>query len=271
MDIFLNYGMAWMSVLFMLTLSVKYIVRKQLMKDVKNEFWKKWNHRLRKSHIYFGILLIFTGFIHGMNSSFDVLSWNFGTITFLLSILLGLNYYFRKKVRPWIKYHRILTLVIIISLVIHIVEVGGIQIFNILSSQAIKDIAPNNKNDIQDSKTNNQGESSNSFGTNVVLKDGTYEGSARGYRDYITVSITISNNRVTDIEVTDINDDYKYYATPVRLIPNDIMNSQSLEVDTISRATFSSIGIINAVNDALQQALESGTLTEKMSLPSFRR
>lgn len=262
--------MAWISVLLLFMLSIKYIVRKQWMKDVKNEFWKKWNGYLRNSHIYIGILLIISGLIHGLNSSFDVLSFNYGTITFVFSILLGLNYYIRKKVRPWIKYHRIMTILIIVALVVHVVEVGGIQIFNVLSQQSMVENNGDTLTNTEDN-TNDEAATSNSFGTNVVLQDGTYEGSAMGYRDYITVRTTISDNQITNIEVIDINDDYKFYATPVRLIPSDIVDTQSLEVDTISRATFSSIGIINAVNQSLQEALVSGTLTEEMSLPYGRR
>jgi major membrane immunogen (membrane-anchored lipoprotein) len=39
-----------------------------------------------------------------------------------------------------------------------------------------------------------------------------------------------------------------------------ITGEQSLEVDTVTGATFSSAGLINAVADALQGAVTSGTL-----------
>jgi uncharacterized protein with FMN-binding domain len=37
-------------------------------------------------------------------------------------------------------------------------------------------------------------------------------------------------------------------------VPQEIVSAQSLQVDTVSSATYSSKGIINAVNNALTQA-----------------
>lgn len=41
----------------------------------------------------------------------------------------------------------------------------------------------------------------------------------------------------------------------LELIPNEIIQNQSLEVDAVSGATYTSNGIVNAVKDALQQAI----------------
>lgn len=41
-------------------------------------------------------------------------------------------------------------------------------------------------------------------------------------------------------------------------IINTILNKQSLEVDAVTGATYSSKGIINAVSDALSKAVVSG-------------
>ena len=58
------------------------------------------------------------------------------------------------------------------------------------------------------------------------------------------------------------------YQKALDQIPNKIIEEQSLSVDTVSGATFTSIGIMNAVNDALQNALISGKLTQMQTLPS---
>jgi Na+-transporting NADH:ubiquinone oxidoreductase subunit NqrC len=53
-------------------------------------------------------------------------------------------------------------------------------------------------------------------------------------------------------------------------IPQSILDNQSSQVDATSGATFTSIGIINAVNDALSQALLDGTLPTTQDLPQNR-
>lgn len=41
----------------------------------------------------------------------------------------------------------------------------------------------------------------------------------------------------------------------MEMIPNEIIQNQSLEVDAVSGATYTSNGIVNAVKDALKQAI----------------
>jgi len=53
-------------------------------------------------------------------------------------------------------------------------------------------------------------------------------------------------------------------------IPQSILDNQSSEVDATSGATFTSIGIMNAVNDALSQALIDGSLPSTQQLPENR-
>lgn len=263
MELFINYGMAWLSVLLMLLLSGKYLLRKLLTKNSASITLRWWNTLFRNTHNYLGILLIITGLIHGLNSSFSVLSLNFGTITCLVSILLGLNYLLRKQIRPWMQYHRILTFVMIVCLGIHLYEVGGIKVIKLINHNT----TTNGNEDEANTKDEKEGIlSSNSFGSNVQLKDGTFEGSARGFKSTITVRIIVKENQVTNISVTNIEDDYRYYSRAVSVIPSSIMDAQSLDVDTISGATYSSLGIINAVNDALNNALLTGKISKPLSL-----
>ena len=49
-----------------------------------------------------------------------------------------------------------------------------------------------------------------------------------------------------------------------------ILDNQSTEVDTTAGATFTSIGIMNATNDALSKALIDGTLPINKTLPENR-
>lgn len=86
-------------------------------------------------------------------------------------------------------------------------------------------------------------------------RDGTYEGSAYGFGDLITVSVTIENGKVTDISVLDASGEDKPYYNQSLPVLDKILSSQSTEgIDTVSGATLTSEGLIGAVADALGKA-----------------
>ncbi len=87
----------------------------------------------------------------------------------------------------------------------------------------------------------------------VPYKDGVYTGTGEGYRGDISVSVTIKDKTITSIVVTDTKDDEAFFAKAKNLL-NSILSNQNTGVDTVSGATFSSNGLIDAVNDALLQA-----------------
>lgn len=89
-------------------------------------------------------------------------------------------------------------------------------------------------------------------------KDGTYKGQGTGFRGGTTsVSITIKSGKITSIETLSNQDTPDFYQRASGTVIDEIVSSQSTSVDTVSGATFSSSGIIEAVNDALNNALAS--------------
>lgn len=90
------------------------------------------------------------------------------------------------------------------------------------------------------------------------LKDGVYEASARGHNapDSIKVRVTVQGSKIVKIELIDNKDDKPYFDdTKAEKIAKQIIEKQSTKgVDTISGATNSSKGFINAVVEALKQA-----------------
>lgn len=87
-------------------------------------------------------------------------------------------------------------------------------------------------------------------------KDGTYEGSAYGFGDLITVSVTLKDGKMTDISVLSADgEDKPYYKQAVSVL-NEMLNAQSTEVDTVSGATLTADGLIDAVADALRKAAQ---------------
>ena len=85
--------------------------------------------------------------------------------------------------------------------------------------------------------------------------DGTYTGTASGYRGQISVSVTVSGGSITDITVTSAKDDQQFLSQAKDGVIPAIISQQSTDVNTVSGATFSSRGIINAVKNALENQL----------------
>ena len=96
-------------------------------------------------------------------------------------------------------------------------------------------------------------DSSEDSGDNYY-KDGTYTGSGQGFGGTIEVQVTLKDDEITDIQVTSASGEDSAYLSQGEGVISSIISAQSTDVDTISGATFSSTGILNAVNDALGKA-----------------
>ncbi|PRR82806.1 FMN-binding protein [Clostridium vincentii] len=96
-----------------------------------------------------------------------------------------------------------------------------------------------------------------STSTSQTYKDGTYTGSASGFKGTTKISVTIANGKISSIDTVSKQDDSSYYNKAESKISNSIISEQSTSVDTVSGATYSSKGIINAVENALSKAKNS--------------
>ncbi|MGN0333717.1 MAG: FMN-binding protein [Lachnospiraceae bacterium] len=146
--------------------------------------------------------------------------------------------------------HRILTVCLIVCLVIHVADVGIQLPKRILTG--------NSDSDFNEEQIKEEVNDSTSF-SGAQLKDGVYEGAAEGYKDTIKVSVTVENGEVTDIEILEENDTPEFFERAKKIV-DDIISKQSLKVDAVSGATYSSVGIINAVNSALESAVVDGEM-----------
>lgn len=90
-------------------------------------------------------------------------------------------------------------------------------------------------------------------GAAQTYTDGVYKGSAQGYGGTTTVQVTVSGGKITDITVLSQNDTEPFWTLGSSVIQT-ILGAQTTDVDTVSGATFTSKGIINAVKNALAQA-----------------
>ena len=103
-----------------------------------------------------------------------------------------------------------------------------------------------------------------STSTGQTYTPGTYTASAKGYKGDITVAVKVAKHKIIGIRVE------KHEETPgisdmaSKGIPKAIVASQSLAVDSVSGASFSSKGVIDAVAAALKEA---GGDIDKLMVP----
>ena len=92
----------------------------------------------------------------------------------------------------------------------------------------------------------------------AAYKDGTYYGLGTGFGGPLKVMVEISGGKIASIQIVENSDGSDYISKAASLI-DSIIAKQSTNVDTVSGATYSSVGIIQAVRDALDQAAVNGT------------
>lgn len=88
----------------------------------------------------------------------------------------------------------------------------------------------------------------------LIYNDGVYEGTAQGFGGDITVVVTIEKDMITNISVTKADGEDGAYLDMAKEIIDKIIAGQSTDPDTVSGATFSSLGIRNATEKALEKA-----------------
>ena len=86
------------------------------------------------------------------------------------------------------------------------------------------------------------------------LTPGTYTGSASSVGGPMAVEVTVDENGIQTIDVTEIHDSEGVYNLVVDRIPAEIIAHQSLNVDGVTGATLTSLFLKNAIKDALSQA-----------------
>ena len=103
----------------------------------------------------------------------------------------------------------------------------------------------------------------------IALADGEYQGTGRGFHGDIDVTVTVKGGYITDITIDSYRDDEKYFSRAKKSIIPSVISAQSVEVDTVSGATYSSRGILSAILDALGEnylsASAAGVLTDTIS------
>jgi len=84
-----------------------------------------------------------------------------------------------------------------------------------------------------------------------MVPDGTYTGKHEVFPVLVTVDVTVSNHVITEIELVR---HFNGQGQAAESITETVIQEQSLEVDVVSGATYSSKVILLAVKDALDGA-----------------
>lgn len=92
-------------------------------------------------------------------------------------------------------------------------------------------------------------------------KDGTYQGSGTGFGGTITVQVKVSGGKITAINVLSASGETGSYFASAKGVISKMISAQSPNVDAVSGATYSSNGIIQAVQNALSKAGNGGKKT----------
>lgn len=87
-----------------------------------------------------------------------------------------------------------------------------------------------------------------------AYRDGVYTASAQGFGGPITLQVTIQNDTIADITIVSAEGETQPYFSRARRVISTILECNTPEVDSISGATYSSTGILNAVKSALSSA-----------------
>lgn len=83
---------------------------------------------------------------------------------------------------------------------------------------------------------------------------GTYSGTGQGFGGMTEVSVEVTGTQIMKISIVSNQDTPAFFDRCIPALPDRIIAAQSTKVDAVSGATFSSNGIIAAVNAALKTA-----------------
>ncbi len=99
----------------------------------------------------------------------------------------------------------------------------------------------------------------------LEYKEGTYTGKAEGHNGEIVVEVEFSKDEIKNITVKESSETEHLSDLVYELMPKEIVEEQSLNVDTVTGATVTSSAYKNAIKDAVKQAGADPRLLNKPS------
>ena len=100
-------------------------------------------------------------------------------------------------------------------------------------------------------------------GTAAGWPDGTFSGTANGFAGPITVEVTVSSGKISNVRVVSVADTPGISDPAVNTVPGRIVAANDPRVDAVSGATYTSEGIMAAVENALASAQAAAPAVEE--------
>ena len=132
--------------------------------------------------------------------------------------------------------------------------IGAVR--NALDKATVKSRKTNSNKLVKNKKKTTKGK--------IPYKNGVYYGTGEGYKGDVKVAVVIENQKIQYILIME-NEDDKEYFTKAKGVLEDVLKYQRTDVDTVSGATYSSNGILEAIKKALKNAKKQ---TEDGSKPN---
>jgi len=95
------------------------------------------------------------------------------------------------------------------------------------------------------------------------MEPGTYTETVEGMYEGLVVEVTLSEQRIEKVEVVEHSETEDIASAALEDMPKKIVNAQSVAVDTVTGATYTSEGILTAVKEAIREA---GGVVEEFDL-----
>lgn len=141
---------------------------------------------------------------------------------------------------------------------------GIIEAIRNALSQAAVNTVPDSSGSSDDIPQGDSEEESSVVTGTVPYNEGIYYGTAEGYNGDITVAVVIQDHTIKAILVMQQEDDEAFFNRAMDVV-KQVMTVQNTDVDTVSGATYSSTGLLNAIKNALKEAerVTNGEETEE--------
>ena len=144
------------------------------------------------------------------------------------------------------------------------------KVEEVLKAQAhaeVKDIEKKKVNSTKGKSTKKGGKGSK-HGEAQSFLDGTYEGVGVGFAGKIKVKVVVEEGKIVSIEVTEVEADDAPFVAKAKGVIESILQYQTMDVDTVSGATYSSKGIIAAVRNALEGVEDTSEIAPQKGKPA---
>ncbi|MCC8111451.1 MAG: FMN-binding protein [Ruminococcus sp.] len=144
-----------------------------------------------------------------------------------------------------------------VNLLSYLIVIAAILIYNgVITSREQADTIAQLEYalETQEASASVQNSTTSTDSVSYRYNDGTYQGKAQGYGGKVIMEISIEQDVIIDIQVISAESEDAAYFDAASALIDEILETQSTDVDTVSAATFSSNGIIGAIKDALGKA-----------------